>query len=290
MKLEEVLDDLGIPYLQEGGHHHARPGWIQIDCPFCGPGSHRFHMGYHLTLRYCNCWRCGSHHLVKVLEALGLARDKAWEVHRSVDTDFAIKRERTRISLKIPAGIGPLGPSHVRYLRGRGFDPEEISKTWKVQGIGLSPRLAWRIYIPVIHQGAQVSWTTRAIGDRVTQRYISASAEEEAINHKSVVYGADFCHHSIVVVEGPIDAWAVGPGAGALFGTGFSIAQVRKIAQFPRRIICLDSSPDAQERARELADQLSVFPGVTENVVLDGKDPAEAPKNEIRLLRKIANL
>jgi hypothetical protein len=141
-----------------------------------------------------------------------------------------------------------------------------------------------------MRRGAQVSWTTRAIGDRVEQRYISASAEEESVNIKHCVYGRDLCHHSVVIVEGPADAWAVGPGAGALFGTAFSQAQVNSLIDIPHRIVCFDSSPDAQARAEELAHQLSCFPGVTENAILDAKDPGCASAKEIALLRKIALL
>ena len=135
-----------------------------------------------------------------------------------------------------------------------------------------------------------MSWTTRAIGDKVTQRYISASAEQEKINHKHLVYGEDFCRHSSVVVEGPIDAWRIGAGAGALFGTAFTASQVRKIVQHPYRYIVFDSSKDAQARAEELADQLSVFPGATEIIVLDAEDPGSASRKEVRLLRKAARL
>ncbi len=132
--------------------------------------------------------------------------------------------------------------------------------------------------------------TTRAIGDRVQERYISASFEQEAVNHKTLVYGSNYCQHSVVVVEGPIDAWRVGPGAGALFGTAFTPMQVLRLTKFPYRYICFDNSSVAQARARELAEELSVFPGTTEVIELDALDPGSASKKEIQLLRKHAKL
>lgn len=290
MTIQEIFDDLGIDYLGEGRHHHSRPGWIQIkNCPFCG--SQNYHLGFNLQLKFFACWRCGGHYGPKVLEALGLSRKEAHSILPGMIAPGRVEnRERSKISIQEPAGIGPFGPSHVRYLRSRGFDPEEVSRIWGVEGIGLSAHLSWRLYIPIIHRAQRVSWTTRAIGDRVVQRYVSASAQQEVLNHKELIYGMDFCHHSIVVVEGPLDAWKVGPGAGALFGTAFTTAQVKKLVEIPRRFICFDSSPEAQVKAKNLASQLSCFPGVTQNLIIDAKDPGCATKKELRLIRKVAGI
>lgn len=289
MTFEELMTELKVPFIREG-HKHCRPGWSQIDCPSCGPGTSKFHLGYNLELKYFNCWRCGGQFVPKVLRALGASSATIAEFLRYQDTETVVKRERSRGSLVEPAGLGPLLAKHRQYLLERGFNPTRIERIWGVKGIGIAPRLSWRLYIPIFEDGRQVSWTTRATGDRVVQRYISASAQEESKNHKEVIYGADMCHHSVVVVEGPTDAWAVGPGAGATFGTAFSTAQVRRLIDIPHRYVCFDSSPDAQARAEELANQLSCFPGSTENIQLDAKDPGSASKKEIKQLRRLAKL
>jgi hypothetical protein len=288
MTIQEILNEYRIDFL-ESGHHHCRAGWLQIrDCPFCN--SDNYTLGWNIAANYSSCWRCGHHHADKLLAALEIGRERVLELLASVDTGLPRERERSRISLKIPPGIGPLLPAHRDYLRERGFNPAYIVWRWAVQGIGVSARLGWRLYIPIFKQGKQVSWTTRAIGSHAQPRYLSASADEESFNHRRLIYGMDFCRTSIVAVEGPIDAWRIGPGAGALFGITFLPAQVLLLAKFPRRYICLDSSPEAQVRARELVNQLAVFPGVTENIVLDAKDPGEASPREIRQLRRIAGL
>lgn len=289
MTIEDLLGDLRVPYVREG-NKHCRPGWLQIDCPYCGPGSQKYHLGYNLAGSYFNCWKCGGLYVPKVLRALGASGNVVADFLRYAESETVVPRERARTSLVVPWGIGPLLRKHREYLRERGFNPKRIQRLWGVQGIGLAPRLSWRLYIPIYEAGRQVSWTTRATGDRVVQRYVSASAEEESKNHKEVVYGADACFHSIVVVEGPTDAWAVGPGAGATFGTAFSPAQVRRISEIPNRFICFDNSPDAQAKARELAEQLSCFPGETQNIQLDAKDPGSADERELKLLRRAAKL
>lgn len=287
MTVRELLDELRVEYL-ETGHHHCRPGWLQIKvCPFCG--SEKYHLGFCIAANYFNCWKCSHHSVYSVFLELGASKKAIFEALK--DTDRTVELDqRVRKGLKEPKGRGELLTAHIAYLRSRDLDPEEISRTWQIEGIGLAARLGWRIYIPIIHKGARVSWTTRAIGDKIPLRYISASAEEEAVNHKKVVYGADYCGHTCVIVEGPVDAWKIGPGAGALFGTTYSPAQVRRLARFPYRYVCFDSSKEAQAQAGQLAGELSCFPGVTCNIVLDAKDPGEASKREIAQLRRATKL
>lgn len=292
MTIQELLSELRIDFKQAGEHHHARPGWIQIrHCPFCR--SDNYHLGWNVEINYASCWRCGGHRADKVLAALGVGREKAREILRYVEPGFVQSRERSRISVLEPKGKGPLSNVHRLYLLRRGFTMEDISglaELWQVEGIGRAAKLGWRLYIPIVYRGVRVSWTTRAVGDKVAQRYISASADEEVINHKELVYGLDFCHHSVVVVEGPLDAWKIGPGAGAVFGTMFTTAQIKKLIKIPRRYVCFDSSPDAQRRAEDLANQLACFPGITENLLIDAKDPGEASPKELKLIRKVARL
>lgn len=286
MNLTDILHRLRVEYREAGQHHHARVGWIQLkDCPFCH--SSNYHLGYNLQAGFFSCWRCGGHHVISVLIRLGLSYEEAKAFHQS--GDFQPIQERPRAGLKEPAGRGPLLPCHRRYLRCRGFDAADIERIWGLEGIGLASRLPWRLYIPVIYRGEKVSWTTRAIGE-VSQRYISASAQEESITIKHLVYGIDFCQHSIIIVEGPADAWRIGPGAGALFGTAFTSSQVRKLGRIPHRVICFDSSLNAQRQARSLAAQLGAFPGETIVVELDAEDPGSASLKEVRQIRAMAKL
>lgn len=291
--MEDILRSLGLE-VRTSGHHHCRPGWLQIDCPFCGQDSGRFHLGFNISRGYFNCWRCGPHPVRAVLERLGVPASqsrKLQEEAKQRDPDAVVPTPKTYAAqLDEPKHRGPLLEAHCRYLRSRGLDPEALQQIWSLEGIGVASRLSWRIYIPITHQGKRVSWTTRSIAPDAEQRYISASASQETVPHKSLVYGADHCRHGIVIVEGPADAWAIGPGAGALFGTAFSIPQVRQLIRFLYRTVCFDSSPDAQARARELASQLSVFPGVTQVVQLDAKDPGSAGSRELSRLRRAARL
>ena len=290
MEITDLFSELRLPYLS-AGHHHCRPGWVQIDCPFCGRDTERFHMGWNLASNYTSCWRCGGHSAKNVLKEIGLGWQRINEVLGELDLAPRVEVTDHRGTYTPPKFVAPMKRAHRDYLRERNFDPKQIADVWDVQGIAAGAgRMSWRLFIPIMQRERPVSWTSRAISPLETQRYLSASAEQEMVNHKHLVYGEDMCHRTIIVCEGPTDAWRIGRGAGALMGTAYTAAQVRRIIEHPMRFVCFDSSPSAQRVARDLCDQLSAFPGVTENIILDADDPGSASKREISLLRKAAKL
>ena len=286
MTFAEILDQYNIPMAPEA-HHHARQGWVQIDCPFCAKDSQQWHMGYSLEGHFFNCWRCGSHRPIETLmEITGLPFSKCKKILDGVVL-VRIKKEEPKGKFIFPKGVGPLLVPHKQYIGSRGFFWEEIRKLWDIRGIGITAKLSWRIFIPIFYHGKIVSWTTRSISNnKKTVRYISASLKQESIPHKSLLYGEDYCEKTIIVTEGPFDVWKIGPGAVATLGTGYSNKQLLRMTNYLKRIICFDSDKLAQKRAKKLCDDLSVYPGETFNVRLDAKDAADASNKEIKLLRK----
>lgn len=285
MNLVDALSDLGIESRAQG-HHHCRPGWVQIDCPYCGTKD-KWHMGISVHTLSANCWRCGRHRLFEVLVEHGASRRNAFQLvkggieHDDRPQEIVNKRGK----LILPDNLGPLLPAHKKYLKGRGYDPKEMENLWGIKGIGISAELQWRIWIPIHLHGKVVSWTTRAIIDEGL-RYQSAKAEQEKINAKDLLYGEDYCRSTVIVHEGPLDVWRTGPGSVATLGIDFSEAQVDRIAKYPVRVICYDSEPAAQRQARKLTFVLEMFPGTTYNVILRGKDASASDPREIRKLRR----
>lgn len=294
VKLIEIFDQHGVAWKSGGSHHHVRKNWIGVDCPRCSPGSGKYRLGFEADGRRANCWVCGRVNAVEMIMRLcrTTERDAArlWNSRELRGWAPPPANDKWRAKqLKIPNGVGELLPQHRRYLQDRGFDADSVARLWGVQGIGLAAQLAWRLYIPIYDRwGRQVSWTTRSLAPHAERRYISASPQDELESLKSVLYGAHLCRSVIVVVEGPIDAWAVGPGAAATLGLGATSQQISRLAEYPVRIVCFDNEPDAQHRASALCCQLRAQAGVTENVVLEsGKDPADADPAEIAELRSL---
>jgi len=187
--------------------------------------------------------------------------------------------------LKLPSNLGPLGSPHRRYLKSRGFDPDEIVRLWDVMATGNDPRLPWRLWLPIKAGGETVSWTSRSIGT-AEPKYLSAGADEESVPHRSILYGADYVRGSCVLVEGPLDAWRIGPGAVAGFGLSLTRDQLAWVSAVPVRAVCLDAEPAARRRQRRVLAALSAMPGETHGVELrTGKDPAEADWKEVKEIR-----
>jgi len=287
MTIQDFLRQHGIDYREGGSHRHVRAGWIGIDCPRCGQGTGKFHAGIELSTGRAACWKCGGFNSMKLLaEAAGID----WNAVQKTGISFLSGVDAPRIDFKpgrgleYPKGLTSLQKPHRAYLKRRGFDPDSIETLWGIQSTGPLSSLAWRIWIPIELGGRVVSWTTRAIGER-NPKYLSASPEQELVNHKTVLYGEDLAGHALLVVEGPTDVWAVGPGAVATLGLKVTPQQIERMGNHPMRAICFDS--DARRQAEALADVLQQYPGETHVVQLEtGDDLADADEDEIGEIRK----
>lgn len=285
MNITDLLDEYRIPYHSEG--RGTRPGWINMRCVFCEKDPY---LGYNLAGRYFNCWNCGPKYLPLTIQLLtGLEPAEIYKIIGDLPREHYTweVKERKNQALQMPDGLN-FGPLHREYLKNRGFDPFAVLVQWKINGIGPhGGNLKWRLFIPVFLRGEMVSWTTRAIGKSQQPRYWSATDEQSILPITSLIYGVDACRNAIILCEGPIDAWAIGSGAAALCGLRVSPAQMDQLSKFPVRVVCFDSEPVAQERAKKLCEDLSIFEGRTVNITLEsGKDAAAAKKEEILALRE----
>jgi hypothetical protein len=289
MNVLQLLDDLGVPHIEEG-HHHCTVHRTQIDCPFCSPAEDKYRMGIHLTRLYASCWTCGSSSLANVIAALahvGYTEAKsliAPLTRQALFTQDAAHNHR----LILPHGLQELTKAHVRYLQQRGIDVKQAQSLWGLKGLTISPDMPWRIWVPVYHQDEVMSWTTRKINDQgAGPKYITARPDQERAPARHFLIGMHLVHNAIIVVEGPMDAMRIGPGAAATMGVNYSQEQFNTIVSVPLRYVCFDSDIAGQARAGKLCRNLSLFPGRTHNVVLDAKDPNEASDHEIKLLRRL---
>jgi DNA primase len=151
--------------------------------------------------------------------------------------------------------------------------------------------LSWRILIPITFNGRLVSWTCRHIGKDAI-RYRSTPVELQAMDPKTILFGLDQVPRNqsrVVVVEGPMDAVKLGPGALATFGIGWKWEQAMLLGDFTHRYILFDNDPksiESQKRAKLLANTVqSIFGGHTEVVQLDHHhDPGELSTEEAKSL------
>jgi hypothetical protein len=288
--LRGVLRTLGIPFWESGQSSLVTSGWYGIKCPYCDNGKNKPGLGVHARTLKTSCWRCGPRGLAK---ALADASGQPYRVVRELLGGVVPEQplDPVKGKLVLPDGLEPLGPLHRDYLAGRGFDPDHVAELWGLKGIGSGHGvMSWRVYIPIRNaQGQQVSWTTRAIGDKIPHglRYRGASAEQSLVPRSECLFGIEHVRSSCVVCEGQMDVIAVGPGAVCTAGVGFSRAQILTIAEIPTRCIVFDSEPSAQKRAKELASRLSLYDGETHIATVSGPDPASSPKEDLQELRSL---
>ncbi len=285
MNALELIQKLHIPYREHGAHHHTTSRFIQIDCPWCSPGQSRWRMGIRLDGRRATCWVCGPHYVANTLsEASQIPRKTVSKLLEDLEEDEVELKVRAG-KLTLPPGVGPLLKPHRQYLEKRGIDPDEASKLWGARGLGQVGRLPWHVFIPIRQGASVVSWTTRSLDD-TGRRYTNARPDEEVVGCNTVLYGEEYVKHTVLVVEGPLDVWKVGPGAVATLGSNPSTHQLLAIAQYPRRVVCYDNEEEAQHKARWMVGQLSIMPGQTSLITLDAKDPGCASEKELSQLRR----
>jgi hypothetical protein len=290
----EFCDRYGIETRTTGDH--TRRGWVQIDCPYCNPNSKKFHMGFNLAWPSLNCWRCGKKKIKQTLQLLtGLTEPQLHGIINSFPREKSIDVEDKRGKFNAPAGVKPMLKKHKQFLRDRDFNPDRIANVWGVMGLGVDGGckrngkwfpLPWRLYIPIEVGSKLSSWTTRTVFDypNIT-RYISSPPEHERINHKELLYGEDYAGQTIIIVEGPTDAWRIGPGAVATFGTRPTPSQIVRMGRYVTRYVCFDHN--AENYAQLLRERLAVYPGVTHIITLDADDPGSMGSKELRQVRKL---
>jgi len=299
----DLLKDRGVPHSTT--HHHCTRGWVQLrECPWCG--SENYHLGLTLDGVAANCWRCGPHPVHDTL-ALVLGTEHLDRVLRRyvvVDREeeeqwwWEEEEEENRLASALPPpGTGPLSTQHLEYLRRRGFsDPLTLAQLWDLRGTGPTMAGPWknRIVIPVYDEQHRrvLTYVGRDITEKHPRRYLFTQAEHSVRTRGEVLYGLDRVPRGqqwIVVVEGPVDVWRLGPGTSvATLGVAWTEWQVLALVRHGFRHIFILYDRDAVEEAKALAHHLApvLLKGTVEVLTLHGhKDPGELSPEEAHWVR-----
>lgn len=298
INIESLLQDNNINPPDDG--KHARPGWINIECPFCvgNPGTHG---GFNIAKSYYNCYRCGFHGLEKVVKEI-LSLNSYYEAKEvikkySVESLNEVVKNKPKTNncnktLNYPIGTGNLNKRHFEYLFSRGFiEPEKLVKEWSLKGTNHIGEYKFRIIAPIFYNYNLVSFQGRDITNKSNIKYKACSIENEIIHHKFLLYGLDkIKNKKCVLMEGIIDVWKFGIGAVSTFGIGFTKEQVALLInnRIEQVFILFDNDPQAQEKANKLAYYLTSFMKVEiiELNLNDMNDPGELDMVQALELRK----
>lgn len=154
--------------------------------------------------------------------------------------------------------LADLPPYHqaCEYLASRGFDPVYLGKTY---GVGYCVEATFwparnRIFIPLYDGGDLRGYQMRYVGeppDKRTPKYWSCPN----MDRKLLLYNLDVAvnYETVVLVEGPMDAWSVGPMAFASWGFPPTALQIREIiATLAGRTLIILPDPDVYEQPSKI--------------------------------------
>lgn len=263
-----LLDSLGIECWTPPAKNVAKD-CVNIRCPCPGCQDRSNHGGFNTVTGTYRCWKCKGTYAAQAL---------AWAAHITIDeahrriaqytTGENIPPERKKPvyaqSLELPGG--PLEEMHRKYLLGRGLDPDFLVRYYDIRGTKLFTKWhdkdwSLRIIIPIKdYTGRIVTFQGRTIvKDPNVVRYFACPPQYALANNKHLVYGADLAWHrdTVIAVEGVVDAWKLGPGAVATFGTSMTQEQLVLLAHWKHVIFFFDPEKLAQKHAEEYGRTLA---------------------------------
>ncbi len=309
----------------------ARGEQYVIDCPFCHDDRQRLYVSYqygvtdpktgssNLGLWYCQNEKChedpAHRQAFRMMTRLPLGREaRARAQSQPAPT---VTPAQTPTEILLPESLIPISsllPTYpaAAYLIQRGFDLNELWTTWNVSFCdacyAVRPIATDRIVIPAWRPAKMFAsatseppplvlggWQARAIPGfehlgGTDAKYISALGMRKS----EMLYGLPQALQTIgpiVVVEGPTDAWRIGPGAVALFGKDLSQTQkLLLVHHFAGRPIVVMLDPAAADAAAQVHRELRLVrpasPGDNRVVLAqlpDGcDDPGACSREEIR--------
>lgn len=297
--IEELFHDYDVETAPEY-HKHNRPGWVNVECPFCSGEHAGYHLGFNEDGKYFYCWRCGGKLIIPTLATLlDISKAKAqqlakeYRIYRPTEASKAVKVHTTRLPHRLPTDTVPLQQNHRRYLERRGFEPDYLVREWGIMGTGPAAKLdktmyRHRILAPIHWQGRRVSFQTRDITDRQSMKYLACPQQREIIDHQHIVY----CREDRgltdvgVIVEGIFDVWRMGPQAVGTFGIDYTRHQLRVLSKlFRRSYIIFDNDPQARLQAQKLAGELKFRGQICAVIHIEG-DPALLSQEDADYLLK----
>lgn len=156
-------------------------------------------------------------------------------------------------------------PNHpaVLYLEGRGYDVMKLSKLWGISYCADSryENARDRIIIPIRFEDQLVGWQARYIGDSFNGTPFNEAGVPKywtspGFKRKLVAYNMERAvrHSTVVIVEGPVDTWNVGPAGIGLIGKSLSpkvanwiLSKMAKHGEEGVVVVCLDPEPDPRD-------------------------------------------
>jgi DNA primase len=275
LNIRALLGDLGVPFWTSGKNVSA--GWTSIQCPLCTDRSN--HGGFSPNGKGYSCFICGNHSVAKVINQYTNSYTKTKKLFKEYSDTFSFvedyDKERAANLEWPPVCSKHTFPSiHAEYLHKRGFDPKQVRELYDVKACYYTGFMKYRLVIPIFQNGTVVSYVGRDVTDKAVLRYKNLPDKESILSVKETIYNIDAVHEIAIITEGIFDCWRFGVHGVCTFGLTFTNRQIRVLtSKIKTAVICFDNEPQAQEKAKELAEALSLQGIVTYILSIKEKDP-----------------
>lgn len=286
LNIESYLSKKGIKTYQNV--KNISPGWIGINCPFCGDDP-SWHLGISKN-NAISCFRCGikgsALKLVMKIEkcsfkkALSIINEKKSHLKRPAP------QEEVHSVSKVDSYnfTSELLPPHKRYLESRKFDSKYLFKKYELMSCYLTGKFKYRVIIPFYQREKILSFTSLDITGQAESKYENLSDNLSVVPIKNMLYNYDSSKEIAIIVEGPTDVWRIGEGCFGLLGKKATSMQKLMIGRIKKPFIMLDA--DAIKDSYELAYQVSGINPNVEVIEMSSGDPNDLPEDEVIHLRK----
>jgi DNA primase len=283
------LQNRNIPYQTSGDN--VSSGWVGINCVFCI--DHSDHLGINLHSKAFSCLKCGEKgsaaKLIQAIDGVNLAIALK-TMKQFGGGEYAAREKHFQSKVQLPPGSSKkFSDIHMAFLEKRRFTPDVIEKYGLYATGPISGRFKHRIIIPVYMNKRMLCYVGRDITGESDLPYRNSHESVSIKDVKQCLYNMDNVpRKSVVIVEGIFDAWRIGNGAVATFGTRYTHEQLLLLRGMHRAFVLFDA--DAIPLAHKLAHDLSAIVKCVEVLELSTGDPDEMSDDDVSLLRRELNL
>lgn len=263
----DYFNTYNIPFVTERGN--LSRGWMAAtDCPWCG-SYEKYHLGIPPDGSYTYCWACGHHSLKSTIHTLTPHADVEAVIEEFGDSFMFVERlKKTPHAEKLEWDFPECNKAARAYLKGRGFDPDDVITRYGLRFGGIFGEWAFRIIAPIYQDGRLVSWQGRHISNDGVGKYKFLSVERSVVDPKDCLWNIDTCRKShVLVTEGIYDGMKLGADTCAVMGITTTEAQARRLAGYKRVILLYDPEDEAQRRAESFAAKISSMGSASVEVI-----------------------
>ena len=284
--IRSYLNSRGIPFSTSGDN--VSSNWIGINCLYCI--DHADHLGINLLSKAFSCFKCGEKgSLIKLLQTIEGEKNlsKIYDIISAYSGGVPVieKEKHFQSKVYLPTGSTKnFPPAHLEFLKKRRFDVSVIEK-YDLYATGPIGDYKHRLIIPIYMNNRMLGFVGRDVSGKSPIPYKNSSDVYSIKDAKQCLYNVDNVpRKTVVIVEGVFDAWRIGDGAVATFGTRYTHEQLLLLRGMRRAFVMYDA--DANFLAHKLAHDISSIVPNVEVLELIGGDPADLTTEDVKSLRK----